>query len=198
VLISPTADRTIPLIFKGPSPVDGPIELRGTFFDVGRLQREDPRIASNGLDRLLPRGMEGDWPKPGEIVAIIVTDAMSVQPPAAEPTLREIALEPGGHIGKRVKIKGQFRATYMATCLGVGLIMDFVLRRPTRPSGSLVSVRGEKGSISTRRLLTPATGSVTSTSEKELVWLRTGSPSRAGPRNTECGDPPIPRWAALK
>ena len=58
VLLSPTIDRSIPLIFKGPSPVDGPVELRASFWDVGRLQREDPRIASLGLDRLLPRGPE--------------------------------------------------------------------------------------------------------------------------------------------
>ena len=131
VLISPTSDRTIPLIFKGPSPVDGPIELRGTFFDVGRLQREDPRISSNGLDRLLPNGLEGEWPKPGEVVAIIVTDAMSAQPADTEATLREIALEPSRQIGKRVTIKGQFRGRNLYGDLpqGPGLSQwDFVLR----------------------------------------------------------------------
>src|SRR5689334_9795624 len=39
VLISPLVDRAIPLIFKGPSPPDGPVEVRATFWDVGRLQR---------------------------------------------------------------------------------------------------------------------------------------------------------------
>jgi hypothetical protein len=143
VLISPTADRSIPLIFKGPSPVDGPIELRGAYFDVGRLQREDPRITSNGLDRLLPKGMEGDWPKPGEVVAIVVTDAMSVQPTGAEPTLREVALEPTGHIGRRVTIKGQFRGRNLYGDLpqGPGLSeWDFVLRA----ADSAVWVTGQR------------------------------------------------------
>ena len=56
VLLSPTVDREIPLIFSGPSPVDGPVELRASFWDIGRLQREDPRLGSLGLDRLLPKG----------------------------------------------------------------------------------------------------------------------------------------------
>ena len=80
VLLSPTVDRSIPLIFRGPSPIDGPVELRASFWDVGRLQREDPRIATLGLDRLLPNGLEGDWPRPGEVIALTVTDAMAVKP----------------------------------------------------------------------------------------------------------------------
>src|SRR5205085_7805180 len=38
VLLSPTAERAIPLIFNGPSPPDGPVDLRATFWDVGRFQ----------------------------------------------------------------------------------------------------------------------------------------------------------------
>ena len=131
VLISPTADRAVPLIFKGPSPVDGPVELRATFWDVGRLPREDPRIVTLGLDRILPNGVEGDWPRPGEIVALVVTDAMSAQPVDGEPTLRDIALDPSQHVGKRVTVKGQFRGRnlYGDVPQGPGLSQwDFVLR----------------------------------------------------------------------
>src|SRR5688572_2372085 len=35
VLISTTSDRAIPLIFSGPSPIDGPVEIRASFWDVG-------------------------------------------------------------------------------------------------------------------------------------------------------------------
>ena len=100
VLLSPSIERSIPLIFSGPSPVDGPVELRASFWDVGRLQREDPRIATLGLDRLLPRGLEGDWPRPGEVVALTVTDAMAVQPSEGAPSLRQIALNPSAYIGQ--------------------------------------------------------------------------------------------------
>jgi hypothetical protein len=109
VLMSANADRAIPLIFKGPSPPDGPIEVRANFWDVGRLQRDDPRIQTLELDRLLPKGENADWPRPGEVVALIVTDAMSVKPDEGPPTLRTIALDPARYVGQRVKVTGQFR-----------------------------------------------------------------------------------------
>jgi hypothetical protein len=131
VLLSPSVERSIPLIFSGPSPIDGPVELRASFWDVGRLQREDPRIATLGLDRLLPRGLEGDWPRPGEVIALTVTDAMAVQPSEGAPSLRQIALDPSSFVGQRVKVSGQFRGRnlYGDAPQGPGLSQwDFVLR----------------------------------------------------------------------
>ena len=77
--------------------------MRASFWDVGRLQREDPRIVSLGLDRLLPKGLDGDWPRPGEVIALMVTDAMAVQPAEGSPSLRQIALDPSPYVGQRVK-----------------------------------------------------------------------------------------------
>lgn len=131
VLISPTVDRSVPLIFKGSSPIDGPVELRATFWDIGRLQREDPRIVTSGLDRLLPRGLEGDWPRPGEIVALTVTDAMTVKPAEGDPSLRQVALEPTPAVGQRVRLKGQFRGRNLYADLPQSPSVsqwDFVLR----------------------------------------------------------------------
>jgi hypothetical protein len=131
VLLSPTVERSLPLIFSGPSPIDGPVELRASFWDVGRLPREDPRITTLGLDRLLPRGMEGDWPRPGEVVALTVTDSMAATPNDGAPSLRLIALEPSPYVGQRVKVVGQFRGRnlYGDTPQGPGLSQwDFVLR----------------------------------------------------------------------
>jgi hypothetical protein len=109
VLLSPTIERSIPLIFRGPSPNDGPVELRASFWDVGRLPREDPRITTLGLDRLVPKAGEGDWPRPGEVIALTVTDAMAVKPPEGSPSLRDIALDPSPYVGQRVRVTGQFR-----------------------------------------------------------------------------------------
>jgi hypothetical protein len=131
VLLSPSIERSIPLIFSGPSPIDGPVELRASFWDVGRLQREDPRIASLGLDRLLSKGPDGDWPRPGEVIALTVTDAMAVKPTEGPPSLRQIALEPYSYVGQRVKVVGQFRGRnlYGDAPQGPGLSpWDFVLR----------------------------------------------------------------------
>jgi Bacterial Ig-like domain len=131
VLISQTIDRAIPLLFTGSSPIDGPIELRATFWDLGRLPREDPRVVTLGLERLLAKGSESEWPRPGEIVALVVTDAMAIKPASGEPTLRQIALEPASYVGKRVRIAGQFRGRNLYGDLpqGPGLSQwDFVLR----------------------------------------------------------------------
>lgn len=131
VLLSPSSERAIPLIFSGPSPVDGPVELRASFWDVGRLQRDDPRIVTLGLDRLLPKGVEGDWPRPGEVIALAVTTAMSVQPAEGAPSLRQIALNPSAYIGQKVRVSGQFRGRnlYGDAPQGPGLSQwDFVLR----------------------------------------------------------------------
>ena len=131
VLLSSSIERSIPLIFSGRSPIDGPVELRASFWDIGRLQREDPRIATLGLDRLLPRGLDGEWPRPGEVVALTVTDAMAVKPLEGAPTLRQVAMEPTPYVGQRVKVAGQFRGRnlYGDTPQGPGLSQwDFVLR----------------------------------------------------------------------
>ena len=131
VLISPAIDRSIPLFFNGPSPIDGPVEIRATFWDVGRFQPDDPRVQSLGLSRLLRNGSEGDWPRPGEVVALIVTDAMSVGPVNGPPTLRLIALDPTSYVGSRVTITGQFhgRNLYGELPQGPGLSQwDFVLK----------------------------------------------------------------------
>jgi len=132
VLLSSTSDRSIPLIFSGPSPIDGPVELRASFWDIGRMQREDPRIVTLGLDRLIPNGLQTvNWPRPGEVVALAVTDAMSVKPGDGVPTLREIALDPSSYAGKRIRITGQFRGKnlYGDVPQGPGLSQwDFVLR----------------------------------------------------------------------
>ena len=109
VLISPSIERAIPLLFTGTSPADGPVELRATFWDVGRLQRDDPRLANLAPLRLVPNNGEGDWPRPGDVTALIVADATPVKPASGPPTLRLIALDPEAYAGQRVTVTGQFR-----------------------------------------------------------------------------------------
>src|SRR5215204_2249167 len=202
VLLSPGIDRSIPLIFRGPSPVDGPVELRASFWDVGRLQREDPRIASLGLDRLLPKGVEGDWPRPGEVIALTVTEAMAVQPADGPPSLRQIALDPSTFVGQRVKVAGQFRGRnlYGDTPQGPGLSQwDFVLRSADaavwitglRPRGKGFSL--DVGARVDTGTWVETTGIVRE--GKGLVWIEAQQIALTTPtletRNAEV--PPIPQ-----
>lgn len=110
MLMSPLIERALPVIFQGPSPPDGRVELRATFFDVGRLDRFDPRIQNQGLGSFLPTGAEeGNWPRPGDIYALVATSGMSVQAPGFDSSLRTVVLEPSAFEGQRVTIAGQFR-----------------------------------------------------------------------------------------
>jgi hypothetical protein len=131
VLLSPSIDRAIPLIFTTRTGSDGPVELRATFWDVGRFERTDPRIQALGLDRLVPSDPEAEWPRPGAVCALVVTDAMPVKAAEGAPSLRVVALEAASYAGQRVRIKGQFRGRNLYADLpqGPGLSRyDFVLR----------------------------------------------------------------------
>lgn len=110
VLLSPLSDRAVLLVFSGPSPADGPVELRGSFWDVGRLDQSDPRLESLGLmDLLPPSGDDTPWPRPGEMPALVVTSGMAVDDGSEPSTLRLLALDPGAYAGQRVTVTGQFR-----------------------------------------------------------------------------------------
>ncbi len=43
VLLSPDIERSIPLIFKGPSPIDGPVELRARHARAAREEYDETR-----------------------------------------------------------------------------------------------------------------------------------------------------------
>ncbi len=131
VLTSPDVDHQLRLILRGPSPPDGPVELRGEFWDVGRLQRDDPRAAAWSLGSVVAGDSEDEWPKPGEVLVLVVSDAASAPSSTSAPALREVALEPARYADQRVTVTGQFRGRNLYGDLpqapGISR-WDFVLR----------------------------------------------------------------------
>lgn len=87
---------------------EGRVEARGVFWDVGRLQRDDPRVISGNLNSLVDSGPEAAWPRPGELFALQVSDAFRVEV-APVPTLRDLALDGSAYVDRPVTIVGQFR-----------------------------------------------------------------------------------------
>jgi hypothetical protein len=86
------------------------IEARGTLLDVGRMRRDDPRLASLGLLPEIKAAYHDRWPRPGEDIALAVVSTAA--PPAsleAGPPLRSIALEPTRFEGEVVTVVGEFR-----------------------------------------------------------------------------------------
>jgi hypothetical protein len=115
----------------GVSTSRGNVEVRGHVIDIGRLERNDPRLAGVG-ERMDP----DHWPKPGEELFVRVTSVTEAQPPLAV-SIRALALEPWRYEGQTVTLLGNFR--------GRNLFGD----QPGAPAASKYDfvLRGAEGSI---------------------------------------------------
>ena len=100
------ADHSIHLLFKG-TPPDGFDEIRGEFWDVGRMKPDDVRLTGYDLRNTFKFDPDGPWPRPGEITAIVATAVASTAaaPPAS---IRTIVLQPSRFLDQKVAITGQF------------------------------------------------------------------------------------------
>jgi hypothetical protein len=96
------------LIVKGSgSAPDGLDEVRGEFWDLGRMRPDEPRLS--GYDLRTSFGIDPDapWPRPGEVTAIIATSVTPASQPAA-PSIRAIVLNPTRYLDQKVMVRGQF------------------------------------------------------------------------------------------
>ncbi|MBI4476466.1 MAG: Ig-like domain-containing protein [Acidobacteria bacterium] len=103
-------------------------QIRGTFWDVGRLTSDDPRVSPAVRTAIADFGEQ--WPRPGEALVIDV-DALAPADPFPAPTIRAIALEPQRYLDQRVTIRGQFRGRNLFGDLPAAPAVsrwDFVLR----------------------------------------------------------------------
>lgn len=109
------------LIPQGKAP-DGLDEVRGQFWDLGRMKPDDPRLAGYDMRTTFHVDTEGAWPRPGEVIAIIAPDitpaapstglasaAGTTSPPGFAPiSIRSIVLDASHYVGQKVTIAGQF------------------------------------------------------------------------------------------
>jgi Big-like domain-containing protein len=100
------AEHSIHLLFKG-TPPDGLDEIRGEYWDVGRMKPDDVRLNGYDLRNTFKFDPDGVWPRPGEVTAIVAT---AVAPAAAAPpaSIRTIVLQPQRFLDQKVAITGQF------------------------------------------------------------------------------------------
>jgi Big-like domain-containing protein len=112
------------LIPQGNAP-DGLDEVRGQFWDIGRMKPDDPRLAGYDLRATFHVDPEGAWPRPGEVTAVIASGASAITP-ATLPTglasvpgstktpgfapvsVRSIVLDAPRYADQKVMITGQF------------------------------------------------------------------------------------------
>lgn len=96
---------TVRLIAKGNAP-DGLDEVRGEFWDVGRMKPDDPRM-TNEMKAAFRIDPEAAWPRPGEVTAIIATAVSPASVPPA-PSIRAIVLNPSRYVDQKVTVSGQY------------------------------------------------------------------------------------------
>ena len=104
-------ERRVRALYVAP-PVAGErdfLEIEGTFWDVGRLQPDDPRVAGHGIAALSDRLFGKPWPSSGELRILIADDTRRADPPDAA-TIRTISLEPARYRDRTVTVTGRFRA----------------------------------------------------------------------------------------
>ena len=104
-------ERRVRALYVAP-PVAGErdfIEIEGTFWDVGRLQPDDPRLTGHGIAALSDRLFGKPWPSSGELRILIADDTRRADPPDAA-TIRTISLEPARYRDRTVTVTGRFRA----------------------------------------------------------------------------------------
>lgn len=94
------------LVSKGNAP-DGLDEVRGDFWDIGRMNADDPRLRSYDLKSAFKIDPDGPWPRPGQVTAIIASAVIAATPPAT-PSIRNVVLHPARYADQQLTLVGQF------------------------------------------------------------------------------------------
>lgn len=106
-------------------------EIRGEFWDLGRLEEGDSRFAAVDFRPLLEFLTQGRWPPRDQIFVIINASLVEATLPEA-PSLRGIALAPERYENRSATVSGRFRGRNLlgdlATPLPTPGKWDFVLR----------------------------------------------------------------------
>ena len=102
--------RTGPQVYvfwkERPSQTEG--EIRGEFWDLGRLNSDDARFRAYDFETLVEGVTNGRWPGREELFVIVGAVMLTSTLPAA-PALREVVLAPDRYNNRDVTVSGRFR-----------------------------------------------------------------------------------------
>src|SRR5439155_18602326 len=87
---------------------DGLDEIRGEYWDIGRMKPDDIRLRNYDLKTIFHFDPEGPWPRAGEVTALVATSVTPAQPPSATASIRAIVLHPSRYLDEKVTITGQY------------------------------------------------------------------------------------------
>ena len=123
--------KPIFVFWRDPSSMAHDTEVRGEFWDVGRLERTDSRFSNVNFQPLLDAASNGQWPAREQVFMLLNASAVE-SPLPPEPSIRALALAPEQYVGKGVTVTGRFRGTNLFADLPMGAgtkgRWDFVLQ----------------------------------------------------------------------
>jgi hypothetical protein len=105
-------------------------EVRGEFWDLGRIEQGDSRFAGYDFTRLLETVNRGQWPGRNQIF-VLVGASLAPATPARAPSVRSIALSPDEYLEREVKVIGRFKGSNLYGDLPIALgktKWDFVIQ----------------------------------------------------------------------
>lgn len=105
-------------------------EIRGEFYDLGRMVEGDPRFSSYDFTPVVEAANNGRWPARDQVF-VLLGATFTESPAPTAPTIRAIALAPDQFENRSVTLTGRFRGRNLYGDLpqGVGKSKwDFVLQ----------------------------------------------------------------------
>ena len=105
-------------------------EIRGEFYDLGRMQDGDSRFASYDFTPVIEAASNGRWPTRDQVFVLLGATFVDTPAPDA-PTIRAIALTPDQFENRNVTLVGRFKGRNLYGDLPHGLgktKWDFVLQ----------------------------------------------------------------------
>lgn len=109
VAVAPIGDKQrVVVLWQQPEGPEGPVILRGTLFDISRLEPADPRLATIDTEKILDAVNEGRMPGRDEVFLLTGARAEKYEP-SLTPNVRAIAIDPARWAGKQVTVSGRFR-----------------------------------------------------------------------------------------
>jgi hypothetical protein len=99
-------ESSLPVVSSVNAP-DGLSLVRATFWDIGRLNADDPRLTSFDLQKTLRFDPDQGWPRPGQLMALFANSIAPATVPST-PTIRALVLYPNHYREKTVTVTGQY------------------------------------------------------------------------------------------
>jgi hypothetical protein len=101
-----TDEGSLRVVFRGSAP-EGLAEVRGEFWDLGRMNADDPRLTGYDLRATFQLDPEGPWPRAGQVTAVIASAIEAATLPSTA-SIRSIVLFPDRYLDQKVTVVGQF------------------------------------------------------------------------------------------